>query len=79
MSAGFPEIIRTNSYSAHNLVLVEGDAVWLTFCRPWWDLIEQLRWRLTPGRRRFVLLRIDGGHRVRVEAKRISRSYMRLG
>lgn len=74
------ELVKTECFGAHGLVLIEGDSVWLTFSRPWWDIFEQVRWFLTSGKERIVLLRVDEGeHRVRVRAKRIAKMYVKLG
>jgi hypothetical protein len=74
------EIIRTESRKAHGLILIENESVWITFSSPWWNVFEQIRWFLTKGKERVMLLKIDNeNHRVRVRAKRIAKTFARIG
>ncbi len=74
------EVIETREYATHNSVIIRGDEVWLTYERPWWDVVEAIRWWLTPGKESFVFLSIRGqSSRAMVRAKRISRTHIRIG
>jgi hypothetical protein len=74
------EIVESHVFVAHNAVIIRGQEVWLTYDRPWWDVLEAIRWALTPGKESKVFLRVGGyKSRVEVRAKRISRTFVRLG
>ena len=74
------EIIETHTFTTHNAFILRGDEVWMTYDRPWWDVLEAIRWALTPGKEMKLLLRIRGRrNRVQVRAKRVSRTFFRLG
>lgn len=74
------EIVGAASYSAHRLAIQEHDgSVWLTFCRPWYDLASWLWWALTPGKRAWLLVRREDGRRQRVRAVRLARNVVKMG
>jgi len=74
------EIVEPSAFVSHNMIVLRGTEVWLTYDRPWWDFAEAIRWWLTPGRESHIFLRVRGkANRVRVAAKRISKTHIRLG
>ncbi len=74
------EIVEPTAFVSHSMVVLRGGEVWVTFDRPWWDIVERVRWALTPGKESTIFLRVRGkDSRVSVKAKRISRSHIRLG
>lgn len=74
------EIAEPTAFVSHSMIVLRGAEVWLTYDQPWWAIIERVRWWLTPGKESHIFLRVRGKiGRVRVAAKRISRTHIRLG
>jgi len=74
------EIVGPTAFASHNMVVLRGTEVWLTYDRPWWDIVEAIRWWFTPGKESHIFLKVRGKmNRVRVAAKRISKTHIRLG
>lgn len=72
------EIVHTDAWHVHGLVLIKDGAAWWTFARPWWDLASWLWWALTPGRKQWVMIRSQGKC-VRVRSVRLAPSTLRVG
>lgn len=78
------EIVEKAGHSKHNLIVLDkNDAVWLTFCAEWFDISAQIVWWLQPGKKAWLQLKVAGKDNttktVRVQAKRISKTYVRIG
>ena len=74
------EIVDSHVFVAHNAVVIRGQEVWLIYDRTWWDVLEAIRWALIPGKESKIFLRVGGrANRVQVRAKRISRTFVRIG
>lgn len=72
-------IVDIASLSHNGIIVIDkSDHVWLTYTHPWWDLLSQIRWYLTPGKRAWLILNTRTG-KVRVQAVRLARSFVRLG
>lgn len=84
------EIVHTASYKQHNLVVLHGDAVWLTFAAPWYCMLEWLRWALMPGKRAWLQLTVTETKqepytalsvekmKVRVRAVKLASTYVKM-
>ena len=80
------EIVERVSYIQHRLVIIDkSGCVWLTHCAPWHDICAWIIWWLQPGKKAWLQLRValTQGEKgevkiVRVRAKRVSKSYVRL-
>lgn len=71
-------IVERTGHSVHGLALLEMDSVWLSFSRPWWDLRAWLWWLLSPGEKKWMLIRKNGRiHRIR--AVRLTKNLLRIG
>lgn len=74
------EITEPSVFMSHNMIVIRGMEVWLTYDRPWWAIVERFRWWLTPGKESRLFLRVRGKvGRVSVAAKRISKTHIRIG
>ncbi len=74
------ELVTRAGFRMHGLAMVARDgSVWLTFARPWWDLAAWFWYWLTPGERKWTLLRRGDGSRVRVRASRVSEQHIMVG
>jgi hypothetical protein len=79
------EIIEQATFRHHNTVIIDrDDGVWLTFCAEWWEFSSWIVWYLLPGKKAWLQLKVQGKvegstRTIRVQAKRISRTYVRMG
>ncbi len=74
------EIAGPIAFTSHNMIVLRGTEVWLTHDQPWWNIVETIRWWLTPGKESHVFLKVRGKvNHVRVAAKRISKTHIRHG
>ena len=84
------EIVHKATFRQHNMVVLHGDAVWLTFAAPWYYLLEWLRWALMPGKRAWLQLTVTETRqkpytavsveklKVRVRAVRLAKTHVRM-
>jgi hypothetical protein len=74
------EIVDAATLAHDGLIVIDEDsAVWRTFAPSPGDVVSWLWWWLAPGKRASLLLRGKDGRRTRVRAKRIARTYVRIG
>lgn len=72
--------VETASFKQDGLVVIDGGgAVWLTHQKPWWDIVGNLRWMLTSGLKLWLVLRTREGKRIRIQAVRLAKNYVRMG
>jgi hypothetical protein len=73
------DIVEVRSAKAHRLTLIDKEGrVWLTFSRPWWDIASWFWWFLSPGAKRWIILRREG-KKTRVRAMKMSDASYRIG
>lgn len=74
------EIVERRALREHRTVLLDQhEHVWLTFARPWWDLASWFWFWLSPGTKKWMVVRCASGKKVRIRAIRISRKVVRMG
>lgn len=74
------EIVEIAAFKHDGLIIIDRQGgVWMTFVRPWWDLVAQLWWYLTPGSRQWIQLKTTSGRRVRVQAVKLACDHVQMG
>lgn len=73
------EIVGTHAHHANGLVFIAPDrSVWRTFRRPWWDIASWAWWWLSPGPKKWLVVRRDDV-KVRVRAVRLAPDHIMIG
>lgn len=74
------EFVGDDGQTVNGIALIDRDGrVWRTFARPWWDIASWLWWWLSPGEKKWVVVRRVDRTKVRVRAVRLARKHVRVG
>lgn len=73
------DIVETKAFAASGMVLVDREGhVWHTFYAEWHEVGAWIRWYLTPGVKKWVMI-AKNNKKYRVRAVRLSKSVIYLG
>ena len=73
------DIVEARAFAVNGTVLVDKEGqVWLTFAARWSDVGAWVRWWLTPGTKKWVLIK-KNERKYRIRAVRLSKAVVYLG
>jgi hypothetical protein len=73
------DIIDMKSDGAHGIVIIDSEgACWLTFSRPSWDLASHIWFWLSPGVKKWIIVRHTNGRKTRVKAVCLANNHVRI-